>query len=276
LIFREPAGSLIAQMQEDLFALDGRRALVTGGARGVGRFCAEALLAAGASVTITSRDADAAAAAAAEMASLGPCDHIAANLAQPEGVVAVGEALRERVDALDILVNNAGVTWGAPLETHPPEAWAKVLRLDVAVPFQMAQTLLGLLEAASHPGAPARIVNIGSIDGHAVGAYQNFSYAAAKAALHQLTRVLAVELGPRGIAVNCLAPGPVPTDMTATLLAERGAGILGSAPLGCLASRDDVAGALIYLTSRASAAVTGVVLPVDGGLAISTWGDRST
>jgi NAD(P)-dependent dehydrogenase (short-subunit alcohol dehydrogenase family) len=146
-----------------------------------------------------------------------------------------------------------------------------VLRLDVAVPFRMVQALLPLLEAAGTHGAPARVVNIGSVDGHAVGTFDNFAYSAGKAGLHQMTRVLAHRLGPRHITVNALAPGPVMTKMTAELLRGSGTAVVDANPLGRLAEAADIGGALIYLSSAAGSYVTGVVLAIDGGFSLGSW-----
>jgi len=254
----------------DLFSLKGKQALVTGGGRGVGVMCAAALLDFGAEVAITSRRAKEETEFAA-LAERGPCHFIQTDLAATHGVAEVYEALRTRLGTLDILVNNAGVTWGAPLEEYPAEAWEKVLKLDVAVPFRMVQTLLPLLEAAGKHRAPSRVVNIGSVDGHAVGVFDNFAYAAGKAGLHQVTKVLAQRLGSRHITVNAIAPGPVMTKMTAALLEENGAAVVDANPLGRLVESSDIAGALIYLTSAAGAYVTGAVLPVDGGFSLGSW-----
>jgi NAD(P)-dependent dehydrogenase (short-subunit alcohol dehydrogenase family) len=253
-----------------LFSLSGKTALVTGGARGVGLMCARALLDHGASVIITSRRPEAGEAARGELAPHGPCEHIAADLSQIEGITRLSEALRERIAALHILVNNAGVTWGAPFEDYPAEAWARVLQLDVAAPFELVQATADLLRAGSRDGDPARVVNIGSVDGHAVSRFENFAYPPAKAALHHLTRLLALRLAPDNITVNCIAPGPIATKMTAGLLAEYPE-VVARNPLGRLAEADDIAGALVYLTARAGAYVTGAVIPVDGGFAIPVW-----
>jgi NAD(P)-dependent dehydrogenase (short-subunit alcohol dehydrogenase family) len=260
--------------RRDLFSLSGKTALVTGGARGVGLICAEALLDHGASVIITTRREAAAAEAVRELSRNGrPCTAIVADLATEAGISGLAAELRGRIDALHVLVNNAGVTWGAPFAEYPPSAWAKVLNIDVAVGFQLVQQTVDLLEAAARPGDPARIVNIGSVDGHAVGTFDNFAYAAAKAGVHHLTRVLARRLGSRGITVNCIAPGPIRTKMTAQLLAEAEPRLVAATPLHRLAEADDVAGALVYLTARSGAFVTGSVIPVDGGATIATWGE---
>jgi NAD(P)-dependent dehydrogenase (short-subunit alcohol dehydrogenase family) len=255
----------------DLFSLDGKHAVVTGGARGVGLVCARALLAHGASVTITVRHREAGEKACDELAATGHCELVVVDLAAPAGVEELGRALARRGGPVDVLVNNAGVTWGATIEDYPPAAWDKVLRLDVAAPFQVVQAALPLLEAGADRNAPARVVNIGSIDGHAVGSFDNYAYSASKAAIHHLTRVLAFRLGPRRITVNCIAPGPIRTDMTARLIDGAAADLHAANPLGRLCEPDDVAGALVYLTARAGAYVTGAVIPVDGGFAASPW-----
>jgi NAD(P)-dependent dehydrogenase (short-subunit alcohol dehydrogenase family) len=257
---------------EDLFSLSGKTALVTGGARGVGLMCARALLDHGATVIITTRREASGAEAVADLAEHGRCSSIVCDLGDASGIAELVAELEGRLDALHILVNNAGVTWGAPFADYPAGAWTKVLGLDVAAAFGLVQGTADLLEAAARPGDPARVVNLGSIDGHAVGTFDNFAYAAAKAGLHQLTRVLAVRLGERGIAVNCIAPGPIRTKMTAELLAEAEPRLAAATPLGRIAEADDIAAALVYLTARGGAFVTGAVLPVDGGAGIAQWG----
>jgi NAD(P)-dependent dehydrogenase (short-subunit alcohol dehydrogenase family) len=259
-------------MRSDLFTLERKTALVTGGARGVGFMCAETLLDQGASVIITTRQESAGEEARARLAARGPCQVIVTDLSTPEGIASLAASVSETHEALDILVNNSGANWGAPLEDYPAHAWTKVLQLNVATPFQVVQSLLGLLEAAATPESPARIVNIGSIDGHSAGPYDNYAYGASKGALHHLTTILARRLGNRAITVNCIAPGPIRTDMTRALLDDAEADIVAATPLRRLAGPDDVAGALIFLTARAGASITGCVIPVDGGLAINTWG----
>jgi NAD(P)-dependent dehydrogenase (short-subunit alcohol dehydrogenase family) len=235
--------------------------------------CAEALLEHGATVVITARKRDAGEAACRRLAEIGPCELIVADLAAEDGVEALARTLGERFDRLHVLVNNAGVTWGASYEEYPASAWWRVLNLDVAAPFRLVQATTPLLTAAGTRDDPARVVNLGSVDGYAVGSFDNFAYAAAKAGLHQLTHVLALRLGPRHITVNAIAPGPVRTDMTARLLDESEERLATANPLGrAAAGRDDIAAALVYLTARGGAYVTGAVIPVDGGFGIATWG----
>jgi NAD(P)-dependent dehydrogenase (short-subunit alcohol dehydrogenase family) len=257
-----------------LFTLEGKTALVTGGARGVGYMCAQALLDHGAAVIITSRRAEVGAEACRELSEHGSCELITADLSSEGGIRLLGEALRERLAALDIVVNNAGITWGAPFEEYPAQAWTKVLQLDVATPFQVVQATADLLKAAARAGDPSRVVNMGSVDGHAVSHFENFAYPPSKAALHHLTRLLALRLASDNITVNCIAPGPLVTKMTAGLLAENPE-VANANPLGRLAEPDDIAGALIYLAARAGSYVTGAVIPVDGGFAIPTWASSS-
>jgi len=234
--------------------------------------CARALLAHGASVTITSRSTEDAEKACQELAVLGTCDYVVANLLVPGEAGSLGRELAARHPRLDIVVNNAGATWGDALEDYPPAAWDRVLGLDVAAPFQVLQATLALLERTAQPGHPARVVNIGSVDGIAVGEFDNYAYSAAKAGLHHLTRVLARRLGRRNVTVNALAFGPIATGMmVGSLDHESEDRMVTMNPLGRLCEYDDVAGALIYLTAAAGNYVTGVVLPVDGGFSLAPW-----
>lgn len=233
--------------------------------------CAEALLDHGAQVIITSRCHARGEESRQLLSARGECDLIVTDLSTAAGIAELAEQLEQRLDHLDILVNNAGAAWGASFAEYPYEAWTKVMQLNVATPFQVVQATIELLEAAGSPGAPARVVNMGSIDGHSVGDFDNFAYPPSKAALQHLTRMLAIRLAPRNVTVNAIAPGPILTKMTAVLL-EENAQIIAANPLGRLAEADDVAGGLVYLTARAGAYVTGAVMAIDGGLAIPTWG----
>lgn len=256
-------------MHDDLFSLSGKRALVTGGARGLGRMIAEGLLRAGATVTISARDSGAATAAAAEMAALGVVRAIAADLSTPEGAAALVETYRTEGHGLDILVNNAGKTWGATIESFPDKAWAGVMAVNVQIPFKLVQLLLPELTASGASGDPARVINIGSVAGVRVEPLHAYSYSASKAALHQLTRQLAADLAGRNIAVNAILPGFFPTDMTVHMRDAEGApsaAIAARIPLRRLGRADDIAGLAVFLASRAGAYVTGAEIPVDGGI----------
>jgi NAD(P)-dependent dehydrogenase (short-subunit alcohol dehydrogenase family) len=229
------------------------------------------LAAAGAHVTITTRHDDDGRDAVKVISAIGSVDLVVVDLADESGVDTVADAILAGGDELHILVNNAGVTWGAPFEEYPASAWDKVLGLDVAIPFRLLQALLPRLVAAATADDPARVVNLGSIDGHAVGGFDNFAYSAAKAGIHHLTRVLAYRLGPHRITVNCVAPSPTPTRMTSALLDAHERDLVDRHPLGRLCRPDDIAGALLYLVGPTAGFVTGAVLPVDGGLSLSPW-----
>ncbi len=250
-----------------LFDLSGKTAVVTGGTRGIGMMMARGLLQAGARVYISSRKADACAAAAEELGQHGPVTAIPANLSTEQECLRLAREVGEREQAVHILVNNAGATWGAPLEEFPASAWDKVVDLNLKAPFFLTRAFLPLLEAAGTPEDPARVINVGSIDGLRVPALPNYSYSASKAGLHHLTRVLARELGPRQITVNAVAPGPFESKMMAATLRAAGDEIAAAAPLRRIGLPDDMAGVAVYLASRAGAYVTGAVIPVDGGLA---------
>jgi NAD(P)-dependent dehydrogenase (short-subunit alcohol dehydrogenase family) len=252
----------------DLFDLTGKVAVVTGGTRGIGLMMARGLLDAGARVYVSSRKAEAGDAAVAELS--GPGRHVVsipADVSREEECVRLAAAVGKREDELHILVNNAGATWGEPLQTFPESAWDKVLDLNLKAPFFLTRAFLPLLEEAATADDPARVVNVGSIDGLHVPPMHTYSYSTSKAALHHLTRVLAKELGPRHITVNAVAPGPFESKMMAATLDAFGKEIAARAPLGRIGRPDDMAGVVVYLTSRAGSYVTGSVLAVDGGIA---------
>lgn len=254
-------------MIDDLFRLGGKRVLLTGGAQGLGRMMAEALLRAGASVVITSRKADVVAAAAAEMTAFGNCIGIAADLSTPEGAISLVETYRQQISGLDILINNAGKTWGSPLETFPDKGWAGVMSMNVQIPFKMVQLLMPELGASGAEGDPARVINIGSVAGSRVELAGAYSYGASKAAVHHLTRQLAKELASRNITVNAVVPGYFPTLMTAHLReGDTPNRSLDHIPLRRMGRPEDIGGMIVFLSSKASAYVTGAEFPVDGGL----------
>ncbi len=251
---------------QDLFSIAGKTALVTGGTRGIGKMIAAGFVEAGATVYVASRKADACAETAEELSKLGTCTGIPADLSKEEGCRALADDMAGRVGQLDILVNNAGATWGAPIEEFDEAAFERVLALNVKGVFHLTKFLLPLLRAAGTQEAPARVINIGSIDGIGVPALETYSYSASKAAVHQLTRHLAKRLAP-AVTVNAIAPGPFESKMMAATLEAFGEQIAASAPLRRIGRPDDMAGTAIFLASRAGAYLTGAVIPVDGGIA---------
>jgi NAD(P)-dependent dehydrogenase (short-subunit alcohol dehydrogenase family) len=250
----------------DLFSIAGKTALVTGGSRGIGLMIARGYVEAGARVFISSRKADVLDEVAAELSKVGECQAIAADLSTEAECRRLAEAVATRESRLDILVNNAGATWGAPLEQFDEAAWERALALNVKGVFHLTKFLLPLLEEAGSAEEPARVINVGSIDGLRVPLLDNYSYSASKAAVHMLTRHLAKRLAPR-ITVNAIAPGPFESKMMAAILESFGEQIAANAPLKRIGRPDDMAGAAIYLASRAGAYLTGAVIPVDGGIA---------
>ena len=250
----------------DLFSIAAKTALVTGGSRGIGKMIAEGFVDAGAVVYISSRKAEVCEQVAAELSEKGTCVPVPADLSQEDECRRLADEMATRVDRLDILVNNAGATWGAPLDDYDEKAFERVLGLNVKGVFHVTKFLVPLLEKAGTQEEPARVINIGSIDGIGVPMMETYAYSASKAAVHQLTRHLAKRLAP-AITVNAIAPGPFESKMMAATLEAFGDQIKASAPLRRIGRPDDMAGAAIFLSSRAGAYVTGAVIPVDGGIA---------
>jgi NAD(P)-dependent dehydrogenase (short-subunit alcohol dehydrogenase family) len=251
-----------------LFDVSGKNALVTGGSRGIGKMIARGLLEAGARVVISSRKADELGTTADELAALGECEAVPGDLSSPNGATALAGEVRERFDALHVLVNNAGASWGAPLEEFPPSGWDRAMHTNVEGIFHLTVALLPALRAAAGADDPARVINIGSIDGLRVPDLENYSYSASKAAVHMLTRHLAKRLAPEQITVNAIAPGPFESKMMAFMLdhPERRRTVESAVPLGRIGRPEDVAGLTIFLASRAGSYLTGAVIPLDGGI----------
>ena len=261
---------------QDVFSIAGKVALVTGGSRGIGEMIAAGMLASGAKVYISSRKADVCNATADRLAKIhgNECISVPADLSQLDGIDAVATAIADNETRLDILVNNAGATWGAPLGEFPEVGWDKVMDTNVKGIFFLTQKLLPLLEAAATAEDPARVINIGSVDGIKTPGFDNFSYGASKAAVHHLTRVLASHLVRRHVLVNAIAPGPFPSWMLSA-----GVGFGGKVegdgvdwdrvgrgnPRGRVGTTEDIAGLCIFLASRAGAYVVGQTIACDGG-----------
>lgn len=249
-----------------LFDVSGKIAVVTGGGRGLGEMMATGLVEAGCTVWICSRKIEDLEAVAATLGER--CIPFAADLSGEAGARALAAAVAERHDHVDILVNNAGASWGGPIDDFPAEhGFDRVMNVNVKGVFATTQAFLPLLRANATAEDPARIINIGSVEGMTVPMLPAWSYSASKAAVHQLTRHLAKALAPEDITVNAIAPGMFPSKMTAFLGDEGYDTIAASTPRKRIGTPQDIQGTLIYLCSRAGAFATGVVLPIDGGLA---------
>ena len=249
----------------DLFSLSGRSALVTGGSRGIGRMIAAGFLKAGArAVYISARKAEACDATARELSSLGTCVSLPADVSDAQGVQALVAAYAKHESSLDILVNNAGAAWGEDFDSFPEKGWDKVVDLNLKTPFFLTQALHEPLRKAAAK-QPAKVINIASIDGISVNPQETYSYAASKAGLIQLTRRMALRLAQDRIAVSAIAPGAFASDMNKDAR-DHGDEVKGRIPAGRIGTPEDMAGAAIYLASRAGDYVMGSTLVVDGGV----------
>lgn len=255
-----------------LFSLEGKVALVTGGSRGIGRMITQGLLQAGARVYISARSTTDCEQAARELAEYGECIAIAGDVTDRDARAELCRKLTAAEPALNILVNNAGTAWGQDYATYPEAAFEKLMKLNVSAVFVLTRDLTPLLEAAASQDDPARVINIGSMDGlhvPTVNRLGNFAYSASKAAVHQLTKNLAVELGPRNVTVNAVAPGFFPSKMADQVIETRRKAIESNSLLKRLGRDEEMAGIAIYLCSRAGAYTHGAIIPVDGGTSIN-------
>lgn len=257
---------------DDLFSVEGKTALVTGGSRGIGAMIARGLVSNGVITYITARKAEACDAMANQLSSLGTCHSVPADLSTPDGIAAVVGRINDDGGDLDILVNNAGAAWGAPLGEFPDVGFQKVMNINVQAPFMLTQALLPNLRASATADDPARVIMIGSIDGIRVPHGDNFSYSASKAGIQMLARHLAHFVVDDHITVNSIAPGPFESKMMSYMLDDPDSRkmVERSVPRGRIGSPEDVAGTVMFLASRAGAFITGATIPLDGG--ISTHG----
>lgn len=252
---------------KDLFSLQGRVALVTGGSRGIGRMIATGLLHQGAKVYITARKAAACEATAKELSEIGPCIALPIDVSTVEGSQQLAAEIGKREPALHILVNNAGAAWGEDFDTFPENGWDKVVDLNMKTPFFLTQALHGALKAGAKD-RPAKVINIASIDGISVNAWETYSYTASKAGLIHLTKRMALRLAQDNIVVSGIAPGPFPSDMNKQAR-DHGDQVGQRVPAGRIGNTEDMAGAAIYLASRAGDYVVGETIVVDGGVTIA-------
>ncbi len=259
---------------KNLFSVDGKVALVTGGSRGIGEMIAAGFLANGVKVYISSRKAEVCDATAQRLMAEqgGECISIPADISSAAGAEYLAGEIAGREDRLDILVNNAGAVWAAPLEDFPESGWDKVMNTNLKGPFYLTKALLPQLRAAASADEPARVINIGSIDALTIPSIENYSYTAAKAGLHYLTRVLAAKLAGDDILVNTIAPGAFESQMMAETIRVHGDRIRASNPRKRIGRPEDIAGVAIFLSSRASAYTTGALITCDGGRSTAVFG----
>jgi len=251
---------------KNLFSVQGKVALVTGGSRGIGYMIARGYVENGVKTYISARKAEACDAAARELSAYGTCISLPADLGKLDECKRVAQSLAAKEKQLDILVNNAGANWAEPIDKYGESGWDKVLDLNLKSVFFLTRELLPLLRASGSAVDPARVINIGSIDGLHVPGLETYAYSSSKAAVHHLTRVLALRLAGEHVNVNAVAPGPFESKMMAQTLKTFGDAIKARCPRGRIGEPEDMAGVAIYLAARASAYVTGVVIPVDGGI----------
>lgn len=255
-----------------LFSLKGQTALVTGGSSGLGLIMAKGLLCNGVRVVIASRSQEKCDMALSELLEFGECWALAADVTKSEDRNRLLEFVAEKLGSLSILINNAGANWGAKLEEYPDEGFDKVIGTNLSAVFSLTRDAVPLLAESAAADEPSRIINIGSMDGIHVPIVQRiptFAYSASKAALHHLTRSLAVDLASRHITVNAIAPGFFESRMTDYVFEHYKQDIEDDCPLHRVGRPEEIVGIVTYLASRAGAYTNGTVIPVDGGTSIS-------
>lgn len=254
----------------DLFSIKDKVALITGGSRGIGLMIAATFVENGAKVYISSRKAAVCAEVAAELSKKGECTAIPADLSTGEGRKTLVDTLKEKESRLDILINNAGAAWGAPFEEYPESGYDKVMDLNVKSVFYLTQDLMPLLNEAASLGDPARVINIGSIDGLRAPSMDNSAYGISKAAVHHMTKILATKFAGKGITVNAIAPGPFPSKMTQWMMDKFQQQIEKANPMRRVGVAGDMGGIAVFLSSRAGSYLNGTVIAVDGGIHLLT------
>jgi NAD(P)-dependent dehydrogenase (short-subunit alcohol dehydrogenase family) len=252
---------------KNLFSVAGKVALVTGGSRGIGYMIARGFVENGVKTYISARKAEACDAAAKELSAYGTCISLPADIGKPGDIKRLAGEIAAREQKLHILVNNAGANWAEPIDVFSESGWDKVVDTNLKAVFFLTRELLPQLKAAGTAVDPARVINTGSIDGLHVPGLDTYAYSSSKAGVHHLTRVLARRLAPDNINVNAVAPGPFESKMMAETLRTFGDAIKAACPRGRIGEPEDMAGTAIFLASRASAYITGAVIPVDGGIA---------
>ena len=256
---------LLRDNMKDLFNVEGKVALVTGGSRGIGAMIAEGFVKNGVKTYITSRKSEQCNNKADELSKFGECISIPADLTDMNEMDKLVNHIKENEKKLNFLINNARAAWGASFDEFPENGWDKVMDTNVKSVFFLTQKLAKILEKSGNNSDPSRVINVGSIDGIGIPRAETYSYPASKAAVHQLTRVLANRLAHRNININAIAPGPFQSNMMAHTLEEYGEQIKSSVPRGRIGIPEDMAGTAIFLCSKASSYITGSIIPVDGG-----------
>lgn len=251
---------------EQLFSVKGKTAVVTGGSRGIGLMIAKGYIENGAKVYISSRKAEVCNEVAEELSKVGECISIPADLANREGWDTLVNGIKENEDSLDILVNNAGAVWAEPFDEFPESGYDRTMDINLKGVFFLTQMLMPLLEKNHTQEDPARIINIGSIDGIMTPGTDNFPYGPSKAAVHHLTKILAIRLASRGVTVNAIAPGPFESKMMKYSLDNFRDRIEAGNPMGRIGSPEDMAALSIFLASPGASYVNGTVIPLDGGI----------